>query len=677
MHGDDKNSIKNFTRGGQITFHNMRMWFQVNQTIFKICKVFWLICSILVGWAITPRYIYMAAWYWCQAQVYPILKLLDITLPVFRVPYHGRVYFIHPTRFLHIQVLLKSAHTFLYYAAVAVVIGLILTAVGFYLISKCLTKRGERQTEDKFIRGARLDNAENVAKQIKKRGGASNVVIDSLPVVAGSEVAHFLVHGTTGTGKTQLISKVLDCLRKTNDKVLIYDKGGVYTSTFYRGKQDRLLNPLDARSENWDLWSEARVASDFANIAASLIPENKETEPYWVNSARTLFANVAYSMQEDKDRSIKKLLQLLLKSKLKDLYTYIADTEAVSLLSDKLEKTALSIRSVITTYIKSLGFLTGLEQTSKSDFSIIDWMHRDTGDQWLFIPSNASQHESLRPLISMWFSMASISLLSLLRNKGSRIWFICDELPSLHQQPFLANTMAESRKFGGCFILGMQNYAQLENIYNPIGAKDIFDLMNTRFFFRNPSAEIAELVSRELGSEEVEEIRENYSYGANTIRDGISIGSQRMISRIITPAEVMDLEPMNCYVRSAGNYPIAKLTLAYKQREKICPSFIDSDIKPDQEIVNLIDSADSKVRKMKLVDPTVKRSQKEREHKKRKIKMEINGNQENKKNQENKSKKDQLINNAPGNKVVKSNQESAKDSGDSQDRVHEEQELFG
>lgn len=605
MYPKDNNKTKQFTRGGQITFHNLRMWFQVNQTLFKICKVFWFICTLLVTWAITPKEFLYAAWYWCEAQAYPILKLLDIKIPVFKVFYHDKIYRIHPDRFLHIPQLVKSAHTFLYYATAAAIIGFILTVIGFYLLSRYLTKKGEKQTANQFIRGARLDTPENVTKQIKKRAVASNIVIDGLPLIAGSEVAHFLVHGTTGTGKTQLISKILGCLRNTHDKVLIYDKGGVYTSTFYRGKEDKILNPLDSRSENWDLWHEAREASDFANVAASLIPEHKEAEPYWINAARTLFANVAYSMQDDKDRSVKKLLNLLLTSKLEELYTYIADTEAVSLLSEKLEKTALSIRSVITTYVKSLSFLTGLEQIAKPNFSLFDWMHRDTKSEWLFIPSNAAEHESLRPLISMWFSMASIALLSLPPNTNRRVWFICDELPSLQKQPFLAGTMAESRKFGGCFVLGMQNYAQLENIYNHVGAKDIFDLMNTRFFFRSPSAEIAELVSRELGSEEVEETRENYSYGASTIRDGISIGSQKMINRIVTASEIMDLEPMNCYIRLAGNYPIAQLKLTYEERHKVNYGFLPSNIKPDQEIAKLIDGADSKVRKVKLGEVTL------------------------------------------------------------------------
>ncbi len=601
MNNNDNNNIKNFTRGGQITFHNIRMWFQVNQTLFQVCKIIWLILTVLFTWLITPIHIYMSAWYWCQAQIYPILKLLDIHLPIFKIWYHTKFYYVLPSRFLQSD-FTNFAYKFPYYLAAGAVLGLVAGIIAFCIISRYLTKRGEGQTTNRFIRGGRLDTVKNVAKQIKKRGLASDIVIDGMPMIAGSEVRHFLVHGATGTGKTQLISKFLDHLRRREDKVVVYDMGGVYTSTFYRRGQDKILNPLDARSEDWDLWREAREDTDFASLSASLIPRPAHADPYWADSARAVFANVAYTMQDENDRSIKKMLKFLLTAPLEELYRYLADTEAAALVSDKIEKTSLSIRSVMATYTKSLKFLTGLEQTQKPKFCIKDWLNdkdkKDKNDEWLFITSTAGQHEALRPLVSMWFSMATIALMNQASSQHGRVWFVCDELPSMHQLPQLTTALAQGRKYGGCFILGMQNYAQLETIYERSGAESIFDNIHTRFFFRSPSSQIAELVSRELGSQEVQNIQETYSYGANTIRDGITLGSQKMINQLVTPSEVMDLETMNCYLRLAGAYPITKLSLNFEERLTTEPGFISGNIKPDQEITSLVDSFGSKVRKI-------------------------------------------------------------------------------
>ncbi|HGY1371976.1 TPA: type IV secretion system DNA-binding domain-containing protein, partial [Legionella pneumophila] len=208
---------------------------------------------------------------------------------------------------------------------------------------------------------------------------------------------------------------------------------------------------------------------------------------------------------------------------------------------------------------------------------------------WLFISSNGEQHKSLKPLMSMWLAMASLTLLSLTPNPDRRIWFICDELPSLHKLPLLGETIAEVRKFGGCFLLGMQSFSQLTKVYGQSGgAKELFDLLNTRFFFRSPSADMARLVASELGEEEIEESRENYSYGANSIRDGISLGSQRVTRPIVSYPQILELEDLRCFVRLPGSYPITQLTLELKDRPKHLKGFVERHFIIDEVLQNII-----------------------------------------------------------------------------------------
>lgn len=602
MQPKNNDKAKQFTRGGQITFHNLRMLFQVNKTVWNMYLPSLLILVVFSIYVITPNEILQNAWYWCIAKINPILEPLDFKLPNFKVLYHGKTYNISPKNYLSYEQFVKNAEAIIHYLKAGAIIGFILSLGVFYAIVKWLTTQGAKQTANQFIRGAKLDTSQNVAKIINKQKNASDIVIDDLPIVANSETRHFLVHGSTGTGKTQLISKILDHLRRRGDRVFLYDKGGVYTSTFYRKDRDKILNPFDARCENWDLWREATASTDFENMAESLIPMHGETDPFWVNAARTIFGSAAFTMQDNSDRSIKKLLKVLLTSELSDLHNYLAGTEAATLTSDKIEKTAISIRSVITTYLKSLRFMTAVENNNdkKPTFCIRDWICSEKNDGWLFLSSNAAQHASLKPLLSMWFSMATIALLALPENSNRRIWFVCDELPSLHKLPQLSESIAEARKYGGCFVLGMQSYAQLEKVYGRSAGKEIFDLMNTAFFFRSPSPDMAELVSRALGEQEIEDMRENYSYGANAIRDGISIGTQRMINQIVTPSEIMDLENMKCYVRLAGSYPISLLELTLNERPQIARSFVQNKTSTDKEIDDLVDQYDSNVRNFQV-----------------------------------------------------------------------------
>nr|BCT74105.1 hypothetical protein [Escherichia coli] len=58
----------------------------------------------------------------------------------------------------------------------------------------------------------------------------------------------------------------------------------------------------------------------------------------------------------------------------------------------------------------------------------------------------------------------------------------CDELPTLHKLPDSVEILPEARKFGGCYVFGIQSYAQLEDIYGEKAAATLFDVMNTRAF---------------------------------------------------------------------------------------------------------------------------------------------------------------------------------------------------
>jgi type IV secretory pathway TraG/TraD family ATPase VirD4 len=60
-------------------------------------------------------------------------------------------------------------------------------------------------------------------------------------------------------------------------------------------------------------------------------------------------------------------------------------------------------------------------------------------------------------------------------------------------------------------VFGIQSYAQLEDIYGVKPAATLFDVMNTRAFFRSPSKEIAEFAAGEIGEKEILKASEQYS----------------------------------------------------------------------------------------------------------------------------------------------------------------------
>ena len=306
-------------------------------------------------------------------------------------------------------------------------------------------------------------------------------------------------------------------------------------------------------------------------------------------------------MRGVKGRSYNGFLRTLLAISLDRLRDFLVGTPAAVLVDGSIEKTAISIRSVLTNYVKSLRYLQGIDKTGKPPFTIREWMVGNSDKKqsgWLFITSDQRHHESLRPLISMWLGIAASHLLSLHENRYRRVWFFCDELPSLHKLPNLPYIIAEARKYGGCFVLGFQSYAQLEETYGPKFAAAIYDLLNTKYFFRSPSSAIAKFVAEDIGETVKKRFSEQTSFGIEAVRDGISYGKDEERNGIVSYSDVQSLEDLQCFVTLPGKYPVVRLTLTYTALPKVAEGMLSREVKTslDPDIENALSERDMAAR---------------------------------------------------------------------------------
>lgn len=460
-----------------------------------------------------------------------------------------------------------------------------------FVIYRFLHRLGQRQAKDDVIGGRTLtEDIKLVRNMLHARREASSITFDGLPLKLNSEVQNMLMHGTPGSGKSNAMNKLLIQLRQRGDMVIVFDKGCSLVKKHYNENIDKLLNPLDERCENWDLWRECLTTPDFDSMANTLIPQSTSEDPFWTGSARTIFTAVSAKLGSDDKRSYNKLLRTLLAIDLKTLRAYVAGTEASNLMEEKVEKTAISIRGVLTNYVKALRYLQGIERNGKAPFAIREWMktvnEKKTRHGWLWITSNARQHESLKPLISMWLAQAANCLLEMGENPERRVWFIYDELASLHKLPELPQVLSEARKFGGCFTLGFQNKPQLDYTYGRDYADAMMDLLNTRFFFRSPDENVAKWVRDQLGQERIKRFSEQYSYGKETVRDGVSFNKQQEDSDLVNYSDVQSLPDLTCYITLPGQYPVVKHAMRYEKIKPVAAEFTARAINDslDQEI---------------------------------------------------------------------------------------------
>ncbi len=270
------------------------------------------------------------------------------------------------------------------------------------------------------------------------------------------------------------------------------------------------------------------------------------------------------------------LVDHLLKTELTALAQAMEGTVAQSIVDPENPKTALSVRAMLTAHLSALEFL----PDTGAPFSIREWVEREDESGFLFLTSRGDQHASLRGLISTWLEIAVNALLSLGRDDARRVWVVLDELPTLHQVPSLQPGLAESRQFGGCFVLGIQVFSALRDLYGRNGAETVSGLCGTRVVLAAPDQETARWSAESLGRGEVTEYAQGLSYGASAMRDGVSLTQRREMRPLALPSEIMRLENLCGYLKFPGPWPVARIRLPYVKRPKAAESFVPRDDAP-------------------------------------------------------------------------------------------------
>ena len=587
-------------RGGQTVFHGIHMWSQLLRAALLLAVVGIVATPAWRVWDRTTGYEWYAATIVTVAEAKLGIGYQRTARQQVRQPDGSTVVLTLPEIASSPQALAmrEKLKREVYGGAV---LGAKLAAGAIAGLLALFWVRGKQLGRNRRIRGAELATVGELRRRILplRRRALDRLSPDRARVpyrIAGvpyprrAETQHTIVSGTTGSGKTVLISDLVAQIRERGERCVVYDKMGSYTRAFYDPRRDTLLNPLDARSPRWSPFLEARSPRDFDTMAAALIPQQKDTvDPFWVTAARQLFANGAGVLRERGVTENRVLVEHLLKTDLTKLAEAMEGTVAQSIVDPDNPKTALSVRAMLTANIGALEYL----PDTGEPFSIREWISNDghacggqaqdgrdrgatarKGGGFLFLTSRGDQHASLRGLISTWLEIAVNAMLSLEQDDERRIWVVLDELPTLHQVPSLQPGLAESRQFGGCFVLGIQVISALRDLYGRNGAETISGLCGTRVVLAAPDRDTAQWSAESLGRAEVEEISEGFSYGANTIRDGVSLMPKRELRPLALASEIMQVESLHGWLRFPGPLPVARIELDYVARPKAAERFV-------------------------------------------------------------------------------------------------------
>ena len=423
---------------------------------------------------------------------------------------------------------------------------------------------------DEKLRGASLVTGDDLKSLVEHNNEAGEYTIAGVPMKAGSEVTNILFAGAPGAGKSQSLFDLMTQIRAKKRKAIVYDPSQEFMQIFYREGKDIIMNPLDARSPNWNVWNEVKQDYHYDNIASALIPSKKIGDTFFEEASQRLTADIMRVLGESNLRTNKALYDTVTKSTLPQLHALLKGTGGATFVDPKTEKTAQNILMTMMNKMEPFRYM----HDEGEQFSIRDWVSKPDEDSWMFITTRESERGALKPILSLMINIVIKAVTDLPAVHKERLWLLIDELPTLERLDDLIYSLTNTRKFGLCHAIGIQDFAQMNEIYGKDNANTIISSLQTKHLMRVNDGDSAKRMSELLGSMEVEEKNMSRSMGANSGRDGDSFFSHRKDRAIVLPSEITTLPNLHGYLMIPGNYPVAKVQHPYVEYPKLVENFI-------------------------------------------------------------------------------------------------------
>jgi hypothetical protein len=451
-----------------------------------------------------------------------------------------------------------------------VFIGLMVS--GVYLDRKDIT--GKR--EGKNLKGPLLVTPEqfNLAKQGTGVGIKTAPDTTMLRIRAKDEWLHFSIMGDTGSGKSVLITQILDQVRERGEPAIVYDPAMEFIPRYYRDGEDFILNPLDARSPFWSPSDELSNPHDALAIAESLFPEKEREHRFFTESPRKIFAELLKFRPTPEE-----LIHWM--SHPDEIDKRLAETPLAPLINPDAAPQRSGVLSELNMVAGALQLLPKREDT-KATWSAAAWARERRG--WLFISSTPETNPILLPLMSMWMDMLVLRLSSADPHwaRAHPVWMVIDEVASLQKLPKLETALTQSRKSNVRIVLGFQGRSQLDHLYG-LKAEVMLSQPATKIFLKTTEPRAAKWISQCIGDITIERLREGVTAAVHDWRDSMNYSMDRRIEPLVMDSQIAGLEPLAGYLKSDND--VVKIQFAPDPKPSCAEPFIPRVAAPAESAI--------------------------------------------------------------------------------------------